>query len=130
MTSLSAEEIKKQLEELQIIICDEEGKYTEQEKDNANIQYERVFKALTQTAEYQAEIARIAEEKRKINEPLNRAAWEEMVRIYSRENLKNNPEIRDKVKQNPELTLICMDPKAISAKHQGDFQMVTITYLM
>jgi len=129
MTSLSAEEIRKQLEELQIIICDEEGKYSEQDKDAANIQYERVFKALTQTSEYQAEIARIAEEKRKFNEPLNRAAWEAMIKVYSRDNIKNDPEIREKLKQNPELGLICMDPKAIGAKHQGDFQMYTLNNL-
>lgn len=112
-----------------MIICDEANKFSEQEKDAANIQYERVFRALTQTAEYQAEIARIAEEKRRVNEPLNRAAWEAMIRVYSRENIKHNAEIRDKVKQNPELGLICMDPRAISAKHQGDFQMYTLNNL-
>lgn len=129
MTSMSAEEIKKQLEELQVIICDDTNKYSEQEKDAANIQFERVFKALTQTAEYQAEVARIAEEKRRINEPLNRAAWEAMIRVYSRENIKHDPEIRDKLKHNPELGLISMDPRAISAKHQGDFQMYTLNNL-
>lgn len=87
MTSMSAEEIRAQLTELQIIICDETGKYSEHDKDAANIQYERVFKALTQTSEYQAEIARIAEEKRKFNEPLNRAAWETMIHVYSKENI-------------------------------------------
>lgn len=129
MTSMSAEEIRAQLTELQIIICDETGKYSEHDKDAANIQYERVFKALTQTSEYQAEIARIAEEKRKFNEPLNRAAWETMIHVYSKENIMNKPEIRDKLKQNPELGLICMDPRAISAKHQGDFQMYTLNNL-
>jgi len=129
MASQSYEELKQQLTELQIIICDEENKYSEQDKDAANIQYERVFASFTKTSEYQTEIAKIAEEKRRINEPLNRAAWEKLIHIYSRENIKNDPAIRDKIRQNPELTLICMDPKAISAKHMGDFQMYTLNNL-
>jgi len=129
MTNQSYEELKGQLTELQLIICDEDNKYSEHEKDAANIQYERVFAAFTKTSEYQAEILKIAEEKRRINEPLNRAAWEKLIHVYSRENIKNDPSIRDKIRQNPELTLICMDPKAIGAKHQGDFQMYTLNNL-
>lgn len=126
MSNQSYEELKTQLQELQLIICDEDNKYSEQEKDAANINYERVFKLFQKTSEYQAEVARIAEEKKRINEPLNRAAWENLIHMYSRENIKNDPVVREKIKQNPELALICMDPKNIGQKHQGDFQMVYI----
>jgi hypothetical protein len=128
-TNQSYEDLKKQLEELQMIICDEEGKVSENDRDAANIQYERVFAQFTKTTEYQTEIARIAEEKRRINEPLNRAAWENLIKVFSRENIKHEPAIRDRLKENPELGLICMDPKAIGMKHQGDFQMYTLNNL-
>jgi len=61
------------------------------------------------------------EEKRKKNEPLNKEALEKMKKIYNADSFMNNNEIKEKLKSNPELGLIGMDPKAILAKHQNDF---------
>jgi len=61
------------------------------------------------------------EEKRKLNEPLNRDALDRMLKVYTPDNARNDPIIKDKINKNPELVLIGMDPKAILAKHQNDF---------
>ncbi len=37
---------------------------------------------------------------------------------------RNDPELRDKILKNPELSFIGLDPKAILAKHQNDFSQV------
>jgi len=119
--SRNQDDIKKELEEFQKIIVDDSGKYTEREKDEANIKYEKVFTELSQTKQYKAEVAQQLEEKRKANEPLNKAALEKMMKVYNAENVRNDPDLRDKVLKNPELALIGLDPKAILAKHQNDF---------
>eukprot|EP00026_Physarum_polycephalum_P001318 Phypoly_transcript_01319.p1 GENE.Phypoly_transcript_01319~~Phypoly_transcript_01319.p1 ORF type:complete len:993 (+),score=250.77 Phypoly_transcript_01319:209-3187(+) len=115
------EDIKKELEEFQKIIVDETGKFTEREKEEANIKYEKVFTELSQTKQYKAEVAQQLEEKRRANEPLNKASLEKLLKVYNAENLQKDPSLRDKVLKNPELSLIGLDPKAILAKHQNDF---------
>jgi len=100
---------------------DETGKYTEKEKEEANIKYEKVFSEFAQTKQYKAEVAQQHEAKRKANEPLNKAALEKMILIYNAENVRNDVALRDKVLKNPELSLIGLDPKAILSKHQNDF---------
>jgi len=119
-------ELKVELEALQLIIFDETDKYTAMEKEDANIKYEKVSQELAQTDEYKKEVAAALEEKRKKNEPLNKEALERMKKIYNPDSLANNNEIKEKVKINPELGLIGLDPKAILAKHQNDF----IQYLL
>lgn len=48
----------------------------------------QVFTELSQTKQFKAEVAQQLEEKRKANEPLNKAALEKMMKIYTAENLK------------------------------------------
>lgn len=81
------------------------------------------------TPEYKKEVAAALEEKRRINEPLNKAALEKMLKVYTAEALRENEEIKDKVMKNPELSLIGMDPKMIIAKHQNDFQQYMLRNL-
>eukprot|EP00026_Physarum_polycephalum_P001700 Phypoly_transcript_01702.p1 GENE.Phypoly_transcript_01702~~Phypoly_transcript_01702.p1 ORF type:complete len:974 (+),score=211.05 Phypoly_transcript_01702:222-3143(+) len=114
-------ELKAELESIQAVIFDETGKYTEKEKEDANIKYEKVSQEFQQTPEYKAEVAAALEEKRRVNEPLNKAALEKMVKVYYAEAIRDDPIIKDKVQKNPELLLIGMDPKAILSKHQNDF---------
>jgi len=114
-------ELKQELDDLQKVIFDVENKYSEKEKEDANIKYEKTFTEYSQTSEYKLELAQAQEEKRKQNEPLNKEALEKMRLIYNPDSIKNNPEIRDRVLKNPELSLIGMDPKAILSKHQNDF---------
>lgn len=97
-----------------------------------------MFQELSQTKQFKAEVAQQLEEKRRANEPLNKAALEKMIKVYNAENLRqeflffpcanmfarNDPSLRDKVLKNPELSLIGLDPKAILAKHQNDFSQV------
>lgn len=95
----------------------------------------QVFTELTNTPEYKAELAAIEEEKRKKNEPLNKAALERMIKRYSAHNLAYVPRIapecattsacnyvadcfcrrdndlNDRWKAYPELQLIGSDPK-------------------
>lgn len=71
------------MENIQAIIMDESGKFTEKQKEDANIRYEKVSHAFQQTTEYKREIAAALEEKRKINEPLNKAALEKMLKVYT-----------------------------------------------
>ena len=48
-----------------------------------------MFTELSQTKQYKAEIAQQLEEKRRANEPLNKAALEKMLKVYSAENLRS-----------------------------------------
>eukprot|EP01111_Echinosteliopsis_oligospora_P013824 TRINITY_DN5058_c0_g1_i1.p1 TRINITY_DN5058_c0_g1~~TRINITY_DN5058_c0_g1_i1.p1 ORF type:complete len:532 (-),score=183.76 TRINITY_DN5058_c0_g1_i1:46-1641(-) len=114
-------ELKTEIEEWQKIIVDDSGKYTDKEKEDANIKWEKTFEELKKTPEYKAEVAAALEEKRKINEPLNKAALEKMIVVYTPDKIKNDKPTKDRVTKSPELALIGMDPKAILAKHQNDF---------
>eukprot|EP00026_Physarum_polycephalum_P003126 Phypoly_transcript_03135.p1 GENE.Phypoly_transcript_03135~~Phypoly_transcript_03135.p1 ORF type:complete len:786 (+),score=197.39 Phypoly_transcript_03135:146-2503(+) len=122
-------ELKAELEALQAIIMDETNKYTQKQKEEANINYEKVSQEYQQTPEYKKEVAAALEERRRKNEPLNKAALEKMIRVYTPEAIRDNPDIKERVKQNPELTLIGMDPKIILAKHQNDFQQYMLRNL-
>ncbi|EGC34163.1 hypothetical protein DICPUDRAFT_35564 [Dictyostelium purpureum] len=111
--------MKSELEEIQKTILD--SKSTEKEREDANVRFEKVFQELSNTEEYKREIQLIQDEKRRLNEPLNQKALQKLIPIYS--NIDKQPlDIREKVKDNPELSLIGMDPKAILSKHQNDFQ--------
>jgi len=112
-------ELKVEMEALQKIIFDDT--VHDKEKEDANIKFEKVFGELQNTEEYRRELAQIAEEKRRINEPLNKDALEKMMKILTPENLRTNEELKDRLMQNPELLLIGLDPKSIIAKHQNDF---------
>ncbi|GAM26464.1 hypothetical protein SAMD00019534_096390 [Acytostelium subglobosum LB1] len=117
-------EIKAELEQLQKVIMDE--RQPERQRDDANIKFEKVFQELTQTEEYKRELAQIQEEKRRINEPLNQKALTNLLSTYNPNNIERNPELKDRIKESPELALIGMDPKAIMSKHQNDFQQYFI----
>jgi len=58
-------EIKAELEDLQKIIFDETNKYSDKEKEDANIKYEKASQELAQTDEYKREVAAALEEKTK-----------------------------------------------------------------
>ncbi|KAF2077972.1 hypothetical protein CYY_000696 [Polysphondylium violaceum] len=113
-------DIKKEMEELQQIICNEKTKA--KDREDANVKFEKLFQELSQTQEYRNEILQMREEKRRINEPLNQKALQKLAPIYNLLNIEKNPELKDRVKDAPELLLIGMDPKAIGSKHQNDFQ--------
>jgi len=117
----TAEELKAELARLQEIIVDD--KRDEKEREDANIKFEKTFKELEQTEEYKREMAAIAEEKRRINDPLNKKALEKMLDRFSDKAITGSTEIQERVKEHPELALIGMDPRAILSKHQNDFQV-------
>jgi len=121
--------LKAELDELQKIIIDESGKYSEKEKEDANIRFEKAYQSLQQTVEYKMELQKQIEEKRKLNEPLNKEARDRLLHIYTPENIQNDPELKEKVHKNPELTLICLDAKVILSKHQNDFQQYLLRNL-
>lgn len=63
-------------------------RYTEKQKEDANIRYEKVAQEFQQTPEYKREVAAALEERRKKNEPLNKAALERMVKVYTPEAIR------------------------------------------
>lgn len=96
----TADQLKKEIEELQKIIFD--PKSSEKEVSDANIKYvesegfsssscnltlfafrlEKVMQEFENTPEFRAEVMKQKEERRKRNEPLNKAALEKM-KVYS-----------------------------------------------
>eukprot|EP01113_Clastostelium_recurvatum_P046306 TRINITY_DN80_c0_g1_i7.p1 TRINITY_DN80_c0_g1~~TRINITY_DN80_c0_g1_i7.p1 ORF type:complete len:1129 (-),score=468.23 TRINITY_DN80_c0_g1_i7:134-3520(-) len=116
----SVEELRAELGRLEAVIND--AKASEKDREDANIKYEKTFNELSQTDEYRRELAAIAEEKRRINEPLNKKALEKMLEKFADGAVKKNSALDDHIREHPELTLIGMDPRAILAKHQNDFQ--------
>jgi hypothetical protein len=48
----------------------------------------KISQDFQQTPEYKAEVAAALEEKRKVNEPLNKAALERMVKVYHAEAIR------------------------------------------
>jgi len=60
---------------------------------------------------------------------LTKPHWKKCKKIYNTASLLNDPEIRDKVSKNPELSLITMDSKAILSKHQNDFSQYMLRNL-
>jgi len=107
------------MEELQKIIFDD--KTSDKDREDANIKFEKIFIELQQTSEYKQELEKMNDDKRKLNEPLNKEALEKMMKKYSAENLRKDEELQEKLRTSPELQLIGMDPKLILSKHQNDF---------
>jgi len=112
-------DLKKEMEELQKIIFDD--KTSDKDREDANIKFEKIFIELQQTSEYKQELEKMNDDKRKLNEPLNKEALEKMMKKYSAENLRKDEELQEKLRTSPELQLIGMDPKLILSKHQNDF---------
>ncbi|KAM9959183.1 hypothetical protein ACTFIR_000241 [Dictyostelium discoideum] len=112
--------MKLEMEEIQKIILND--KVGEKERNDANVKFEKLFQELSMTEEYRREIQMIQDEKRRLNEPLNMKSLSKMKPIYSIPPTQQSLEIRERIKDNPELSLIGMDPKAILSKHQNDFQ--------
>jgi hypothetical protein len=75
------------------------------------------------TPEFRAEVMKQKEERRKRNEPLNKAALEKMKGVYSTENVKKDPKLLQRLTENPELRLIFLDSEAILKMHQNDFKV-------
>jgi len=124
-----AADLKQEIESLQVIIFDPDNKYSEKEREDANIKMEKAIQAYTKTEEYKQEVQKQIEERRRVNEPLNKASLEKMVKIYNLENIKNDGVLKDKILKNPELALIGLDSKAILSKHQNDFQQYLLRNL-
>ncbi|KYQ93727.1 hypothetical protein DLAC_05116, partial [Tieghemostelium lacteum] len=116
----SYQDIKSELESIQKVIMNDSE--SEKVREDANIKFEKIYQELIQTDEYKKEIQQIDEEKRKVNEPLNQKALQKLLSVYTTANIEKSQELKDKIKENPELLLIGMDPKLISSKHQNDFQ--------
>lgn len=113
----SAADIKAEMEELQKIIMDENA--PSKERESANLKIDRLFAELASTDEYKAEVKRAAEEKIRINEPLNREALQSTLQKYAQ--LGHSDELLARKRQYPALALIGMDHHQILGKHQNDF---------
>eukprot|EP01133_Synstelium_polycarpum_P016340 gene16340-19437_t len=120
-------DIKAELATIQKIIMSDKG--SEKEREEANIRFEKVFQELSQTEEYKRELVAIQEEKRRVNEPLNLKALQKLMPTYNAAAVEKNPQLKDRLRDFPELTLIGMDPKAIMSKHQNDFQQFFLANL-
>jgi len=120
----SAEDLKKEIETLQKILFDPNS--TDKDIAEANIKLEKVMLDYEKTPEYQMEIQRQKAEKRAKHEPLNKEALKKMKQIYNPQNVKTNPELLQKIGENPELRFLFMEPDTILKLHTSDFKAFSL----
>lgn len=120
----NAEELKKEIESLQAILFNPNS--TEKEIADANIKLEKAMSDYEKTPEYQMEVAKQKAEKRAKHEPLNKAALAKMKQIYNPQSVKQNPELLQKIGENPELRFLFMEPDTIMKLHQSDFKAFSL----
>lgn len=99
---------------------------TEKEKGAINIELEKLFLLLENTREYKDEKLIEQQEKRAKNEPIDRKCLENMRVKYGEQNLRNRPDLAERVKTIPTLKLITMDPIEIVKKHADDWKFLTL----
>lgn len=120
----NSEELKKEIESLQAILFNPNS--TEKEIADANIKLEKAMSDYEKTPEYQMEVAKQKAEKRAKHEPLNKAALAKMKQIYNPQSVKQNPELLQKIGENPELRFLFMEPETIMKLHQSDFKAFSL----
>jgi len=116
--------LKKEIETLQKILFDPNS--TDKDIAEANIKLEKVMLDYEKTPEYQMEIQRQKAEKRAKHEPLNKEALKKMKQIYNPQNVKTNPELLQKIGENPELRFLFMEPDTILKLHTSDFKAFSL----
>jgi len=115
----SYEDIKKDIERLQQLIFAEGT--SPNELTSANIQLEKVMHEYEATPEFQAEKRKSQREWRKLNEPLNKKAFEIVNAHLSKQMSENRREFDECLKKKPELRLISLSKEDILKKHGNDF---------
>jgi hypothetical protein len=111
--TMTTEELKKQIEEMQRVIFDPNS--SEKQIADANIQLEKLMLEYEKSPEYRQQ----KEEKRLANEKLNKAALE---RVKAALRSMTPEQLKQRLTDNPELKLVLMEPNAILKMHQNDFK--------
>jgi len=101
----------------------------ERDRNATNIELEKLFVLLESTAEYKAEEAEKIEEKRRINEPIDKKAHERMILKYSEGTLATDAGVKARFTSIPALKLILNDKAEIIKKHANDWKFLTISEL-
>jgi len=120
----SAEDLKKEIEILQKVLFDPNS--SDKDIAEANIKLEKVMQEFEKTPEYQMEIQKQKAEKRAKHEPLNKEALRKMKQIYNPQSVKTNPELLQKIGENPELRFLFMEPDTILKLHTSDFKAFSL----
>jgi len=119
-SGLSYEEINKKLSELQAKLFDENT--DEREREQLNIEYEKLITELEQTPEYQKEQEDAKERWRVENEPLNRDAFE---RVKADLLAKNETQQQQVFSRKPELKFLLRTPDQLLKAHVNDFKTLS-----
>jgi len=120
----SVEDLKKEIEVLQRVLFDPNS--SEKDIAEANIKLEKAMQEYEKTPEYQMEIQKQKAEKRAKHEPLNKEALKRMKQIYNPQSVKTNPELLQKIGENPELRFLFMEPDTILKLHTSDFKAFSL----
>jgi len=124
---MSYEELKRQIDEKSKAMLS--STMNDKERDAMNIDLEKLFVLLESTPEHRAEEAAKAEEKKRINEPIDKKALENMRQKYSEGSMASNPDARNRFANIPAIKLFIMDKAEIVKKHANDWKFLTINEL-
>lgn len=123
----SGPELKREIGELSAIIMNPNT--PERDSEAANINAEKAMNAYEKTPEYAAEVAQQREEWLRKNEPLNKAAFGRMTKVYNLTTLKSDMSVLERVKLFPVLRLLMMSPDTILKKRESDFRTFILSGL-
>jgi len=119
-SGLSYEDINKKLSELQAKLFDENT--DEREREQLNIEYEKLIIELESTAEYQKEQEDAKERWKVENEPINKEAFE---RVKADLLSKNDTQQQQVFGRKPELKLLLRTPDQLLKAHINDFKTLS-----
>jgi len=119
-SGLSYEDINKKLSELQAKLFDDNT--DEREREQLNIEYEKLIIELEQTPEYQKEQEDAKERWRVENEPLNKDAFE---KVKADLLAKNDTQQQQVFGRKPELKLLLRTTDQILKAHVNDFKTLS-----
>eukprot|EP01121_Diplochlamys_sp_Union-15-3_P013230 TRINITY_DN4073_c0_g1_i1.p1 TRINITY_DN4073_c0_g1~~TRINITY_DN4073_c0_g1_i1.p1 ORF type:complete len:213 (+),score=57.81 TRINITY_DN4073_c0_g1_i1:55-639(+) len=112
------------MENLYKIIFDDNT--SEKEKAAANIELEKVMKEVEKCPEFIEERKKQDEEWRKINEPLNEQAFNEVMAALKALASSDPEAFKARAKKSPELLLILLPKETILKRHESDFKTYTL----
>jgi len=119
-SGLSFSEINAKLAEISAKLFDENT--DDREKEQLNIEYEKLITELEGTAEYQKEQEEAKERWKQENEPINRDAFE---RVRADLVSKNETQQQQIYGRKPELKLLLRTPDQILKAHVNDFKTLS-----
>jgi len=119
-SGLDYDEINKKLAELQTKLFDENT--DEREREQLNIEYEKLITELEQTPEYKREQEEAKEKWKTENTPLNKDAFD---RVLADLKAKTDQQQQQIYSRKPELKLLLRTPDSLLKAHVNDFKTLS-----